>query len=190
MYAEMMRRMQQKDNETKKKAEKVAIYEAADMESKNLLDDPEEQERIRKRQAGKPVTIESFNAWKVKFDAEMNVTSSLVTVFNQQTIKESSSTPLAEDRPTGKQLFLMNKAEVGVDVEALIAAAEQEEIVEPPQSTRTTRSKTSTGATVATSKNNALNEEAEFNDEDDDEDSDYADEEDDDDDEEDFEEES
>ena len=33
--------------------------------------DPEEEERIRRRQAGTQVTPESFLAWKQRFDAEM-----------------------------------------------------------------------------------------------------------------------
>lgn len=33
--------------------------------------DPEEEARIRRRQAGTQVTPESFLAWKEKFDAEM-----------------------------------------------------------------------------------------------------------------------
>jgi hypothetical protein len=33
--------------------------------------DPEEEERIRKRQAGHPVTVEVFMAWKLKFEEEL-----------------------------------------------------------------------------------------------------------------------
>ena len=33
--------------------------------------DPEEEERIRRRQAGHPVTVEVFMEWKKKFEAEM-----------------------------------------------------------------------------------------------------------------------
>ena len=32
--------------------------------------DPEEEERMRKRQAGHAVTVEVFHEWKKKFDAE------------------------------------------------------------------------------------------------------------------------
>ena len=34
--------------------------------------DPEEEERIRQRQAGTPMSVEAFEAWKVGFDREMS----------------------------------------------------------------------------------------------------------------------
>lgn len=91
MYAEMMRRMQQKDIEKKKKKEKAAIVSAADSEvitncatlccadfvysccsqRVGTSMDPEEEERIRKRQAGHPVTVEVFMEWKARFEEEM-----------------------------------------------------------------------------------------------------------------------
>jgi hypothetical protein len=73
--------------------------------------DPEELERIRKRQAGHPVTLEAFMEWKVKFEAEM------------QSLKGGVADKDKDDKPTGKQLFLSNRA--GLE-EALIAAGEQE----------------------------------------------------------------
>jgi hypothetical protein len=133
MYSDMMRRMQQKDVDKKKTEDKAAIARAADAEvplSLSLLSrpsppldqksasapslDPEELERIRKRQAGHPVTLEAFMEWKVKFEAEM------------MSLKIAQHGPVdkdREDKPTGKQLFLSNRA--GLE-EALIAAGEQE----------------------------------------------------------------
>jgi hypothetical protein len=75
--------------------------------------DPEELERIRKRQAGQAVTIEAFMEWKIKFEAEMLALK----------IAEHGPDKEKDDRPTGKQLFLSNRA--GLE-EALIAAGEQE----------------------------------------------------------------
>lgn len=116
MYADMMRRMQQKDVEKKKKDVKAAIAMAADSEksSTTVETNPEELERIRKRQAGLPVTVEAFMEWKAKFDAEM-----LAIKIAQFGVSDKS----LEDRPSGKQLFLSNRA--GLE-EALIAAGEQE----------------------------------------------------------------
>ena len=71
MYASMMRREQQKGLDTKKKEKKEKIAEAADAEAGEMSVDPEEQERIRKRQAGQQVTPESFAAWLSAFEAEM-----------------------------------------------------------------------------------------------------------------------
>ena len=118
MYAEMMRRMQQKDQVEKKKADKAAISAAADSELKADMIDPEEQERIRKRQAGTQVTLESFNEWKIKFDAEMKA---LAEQNKKVVISE------LEDRPTGKQLFLLNKVKDD-DEEALVMAGEEEDL--------------------------------------------------------------
>jgi hypothetical protein len=60
------------------------------------------------------VTAEAFMEWKAKFDAEM-----LALKIAQGGHGEKSN----EDKPTGKQLFLSNRA--GLE-EALIAAGEQE----------------------------------------------------------------
>ena len=76
--------------------------------------DPEELERIRKRQAGQAVTVEAFMEWKMKFEAEM-----LALKIAQHGLIDKDK----DDRPTGKQLFLSNRA--GLE-EALIAAGEQE----------------------------------------------------------------
>lgn len=116
MYAEMMRRMQQKDVEVKKKAAKAAIIEAAESESKEKVEDPAELERIRKRQAGTVVTIETFNEWKARFEAEQRA---LADVGGKGDVRD------IEDRLSGKQLFLQNKAGQE-DEEALIVAGEAE----------------------------------------------------------------
>jgi len=119
MYAEMMRRMQQKDAVEKKKADRAAVGAAADSEMKADIVDPEEQERIRKRQAGTQVTLESFIEWKTKFDAEMKA---LAEQGKKVVVVD------VDERPTGKQLFLQNKVKDD-DENALVAAGEEEEIV-------------------------------------------------------------
>jgi hypothetical protein len=77
MYAQMMLRMQNKEIEEKRK---VSVKEDASKLSyalpggdydDELAIDKEEQERLRKRQAGNAVNPESFAAWKKKFDEEM-----------------------------------------------------------------------------------------------------------------------
>lgn len=115
MYADMMRRMQQKDIEKKKKEEKAAIISAADSEKMSSEVDPEEEERMRKRQAGHAVTVEVFHEWKKKFDAERRA----LKIAREGAPSDKDT----DDRPTGKQLFLSNRA--GLE-EALIAAGEQE----------------------------------------------------------------
>jgi len=81
--------------------------------------DPEEEERIRRRQAGQPVTVESFNAWKAKFDEEMRAQAAL---FNGGQVPGEG----LEARLTGKQLFLQNKAGL-LDGDDLVASAENDE---------------------------------------------------------------
>lgn len=102
MYSEMMRRMQQKDVEQKKQSQKEAINKAADLEFKQEKGkdeiDPHELERIRKRQAGTQVTVESFNKWKKQFDLEM-LKKAEENGFKATTVDE---------RPTGKQFFLLH----------------------------------------------------------------------------------
>jgi hypothetical protein len=73
MYSDMMRRMQHKEVKKKMENEKAAIKAAADSEKKGgeLAIDEAELERIRKRQAGTAVTIETFIAWKKAFDEEI-----------------------------------------------------------------------------------------------------------------------
>lgn len=98
MYAEMMRKMQMKDVEAKKSTEKAAIIAAADSELKSSRAmDPEEEERLRRRQAGTQVTLETFMGWKESFDAEMAILNNAKEVVK-------------DERPTGKELFLRNSA--------------------------------------------------------------------------------
>ena len=114
MYAEMMRRVQQKDAVEKKKVVKAAISAAADSEMRAEIVDPAEQERIRKRQAGTQVSMETFILWKIKFDEEMKAVA--------EAGKKGVSIEV-DDRPSGRQLFQLNR--VGTDdEEALLAAAE------------------------------------------------------------------
>ena len=118
MYAEMMRRVQQKDAVEKKKVDKAAISAAADSEMRAEIIDPAEQERIRKRQAGTQVTLETFISWKIKFDDEMKA---IAEAGKKGTIVE------VDERPSGRQLFQSNR--VGTeDEEALLAAAEGEQV--------------------------------------------------------------
>lgn len=133
----MMRRMQQKDLQQKKQTEKQAIKALADSEFQEDSVDPAELERIRKRQEGVAVTLETFNAWKKKFEEEMavkeldalraagpNATNALnplaaITVTSGSQAEEgmASAANLAllmesflagDGRPTGKQYFLLN----------------------------------------------------------------------------------
>lgn len=132
-----MRRMQQKDLQQKKQVEKQAIKAAADSEFQEESVDPAELERIRKRQEGTAVTLESFNKWKKEFDEEMalkelealraagsNAQNALnplaaITVTSgaqgEEAISAAASTALlmeqflaGDGRPTGKQYFLLN----------------------------------------------------------------------------------
>lgn len=100
MYSDMMRRMQQKEVEKKNQSERAAIKLAADTEKR--AGDPQideaELERIRKRQAGTQVTMETFVAWKKAFDEEMA----------QRRAQEGDSTGV-DNRPTGKQWFLQQQ---------------------------------------------------------------------------------
>jgi len=166
MYADMMRKQQQKDMEARKKADKAAAALAAELENRKDMEDPAEVERIRKRQAGHPVTLESFNAWKQKFEAEMNAMEQQGKSLSTIIIDSSKE----DDRPTGKQLFLMNKA--GRE-DLIIEEAEKEELVPLPEAGK---KKSTTVASAATALGGA-----DFEDEDDD-DEDYVDGEDDDDD--------
>jgi hypothetical protein len=123
LTAEMMRRMQQKETDKKKVDDKEARIEAADSEfnDKNSID-PEELERIRKRQAGVAVTVESFMAWKRSFDTEMAARVGVGNViegaeFTVSAMKSEAEAlqalieqPIklhADGRPTGKQFFLL-----------------------------------------------------------------------------------
>ena len=108
MYADMMRRMQQKDVEIKKKAEKAANSAAANAEIENKIIDPEEEERLRRREAGTPVTEETFKIWKKKFEEEM---AQIALQSGQDNSKDKS------EKLTGKQLFLQNQAGVEETIE-------------------------------------------------------------------------
>ena len=121
MYSEMLRREQKKDTDQRRKDEKKAISLAADSELAKEAVDPEEEERIRRRQAGQPVTVESFNAWKAKFEEEMALQANLFGAGVAATVGGG------EVRLSGKQLFLQNKANLH-DGEDLVAAAESEEV--------------------------------------------------------------
>ena len=118
LSADMMRRMQRKDVEEKKITQRAAIKAAADSEQRDKAQiDPEELERIRKRQAGVQVTAASFVAWKIKFDAEMAAKG---TVVSESTDNQKLS---------GKQFFLAQQAAGGGannDEEALILEGEGE----------------------------------------------------------------
>jgi len=70
MYAQMLRREQQKGLDVKKKEKSAKVAEAADAEAGKQSIDPEEQARIRKRQAGQQVTPESFATWLAAFENE------------------------------------------------------------------------------------------------------------------------
>lgn len=70
MYAQMIRREQQKGLVATKKEKIAKVAKEADAEDKQSID-PAELERIRKRQAGEQVTPESFLRWKTAFELEM-----------------------------------------------------------------------------------------------------------------------
>jgi hypothetical protein len=122
--------MQQKDMQQKKQSEKAAITAAADSEFREVVVDPAEQERIRKRQEGTPVTVETFNLWKKAFEDEMaakelealrsggpvsNLAPLAAVTIGAGSAEESGAnvkalleTLAADGRPTGKQYFTMN----------------------------------------------------------------------------------
>lgn len=100
MYAEMLRREQKKEVGEKKKAYKAAVKLAADSETRDPLVDKAELERQQRRQAGHPVTRETFLAWKEKFDAEKLQLSTL----------KLTTTGIDESKPSGKQWFLAQEA--------------------------------------------------------------------------------
>ena len=155
MYADMMRRMQQKDVAEKKKADKAAISAAADSEMKADQNDPEEQERIRKRQAGTQVTLETFIEWKIKFDAEMKA----IADAGKKIVVE------IDDRPTGKQYFSQNSTAIEDEAEALVEEGEQEDFLLEGEEEEGRNSKHISGGV-----------DVEFeNDEEDDDDEDYVD---------------
>jgi hypothetical protein len=114
----MMRRMQYKEVERKLESEKAAIKFMADSESKgpSAQIDEAELERIRKRQAGTMVTVESFMSWKAAFDAEQAAKSTTTNTVDSNAGKI-----------TGKQWFLSQQGQVSEEAEdALLAALEEE----------------------------------------------------------------
>ena len=114
MYAQMMLREKLKDVEDKRAEERKAIARAADAEVASVEVDDEELQRIRIRQQGTPVTVESFMEWKIKFEEEMRLLREKDGVIDKDTT-----------RPTGKELFQTNRA--GME-DALLAAAASEEL--------------------------------------------------------------
>jgi len=82
-----------------------AVQEEKDAEERRKA---EEEEAERKRFEGTRVTVESFMAWKLKFDAEM------AELKRQKGIDDSAS-----KKPTGKELFLSDKTMNDSDVKFL-----------------------------------------------------------------------
>eukprot|EP01035_Chromulina_nebulosa_P022622 gene22622-29293_t len=113
MYADMQRRLQQNIIKQNKENLINISKQLADTELSNDQQvDPEEQERIKRREAGTPVTIESFMLWKKRFESER------LLFENDSNTQENEV-----ERPTGKQLFLLNKA--GLE-EAILASITDE----------------------------------------------------------------
>jgi len=73
------------------------------------------------------VTVESFIAWKAAFDEEIRLKQLLNSTNSSSVVKTDADEQL---RPSGKQLFLMNRAGQDNDAEALIVAGEMEEVEE------------------------------------------------------------
>ena len=121
MYSDMIRRINQKDNEVKKKEMKQAISRAADNElsGDGLSIDPAEEERIRRRQAGQQVTEASFFEWRTTFDEEMR---QIKLIALKDAPKDESL-----ERMSGKQWFLQNAGKESAEDE-LIAAGEEEDV--------------------------------------------------------------
>lgn len=160
MYAEMLRRMQSKDVEEKKKLEKAAIIAAADSELKMKSSesiDLEEEARLQKRQAGTQVTLESFMQWKVAFEAEMEALA-----LANGTLELTNHSKLS-----GKQLFLSNNAALDLE-EALLAASESMDFSND-------KNYQSSSGGGGNNKNNNSNRDRNNNDEDDDDDDDDSD---------------
>jgi hypothetical protein len=158
MYADMMKRMSQKTVESQKKADKAAHIAAADNENITKELNPEEEARIRARQAGTQVTVESFNKWKESFDAEMH--AKVLTSTGGKDLTADLSAKIS-----GKQLFTTGKAGLddNTDEEGTIDESEVSENI--------------------FKFGKSIEGEEEDDDDDDDSDEDYAEEEDDDDDE-------
>lgn len=115
----MLRREQKKVVEDKKEAYKAAIKQAVDSERRETHVDEQELERQRRRQAGQAVTVETFMAWKLAFEQEMQA-------------KKSKKDDADESKPTGKQYFLMKQAEgqsLEEDEEQLLAEGENDDFI-------------------------------------------------------------
>ena len=106
----MIRKQSQKEVDEKRKEKKAAIARAADKEKEVEVIDPAELEIIRKRQAGTPVTPEIFMKWRENFEAEKR--------------SSEGEKVLTERKPTGKELFMTNKAGMEEAILAAAAAAE------------------------------------------------------------------
>lgn len=125
MYSDMIRREQKKVVEEKKEAYRAAVKAAADSENREPQIDKAELERLQKRQAGVAVTVETFMAWKVKFDEEMSKLESMKKVGKGQG-------EFDENKISGKQWFLALQAsgkgvETGDEEERLIVEGEKDD---------------------------------------------------------------
>jgi hypothetical protein len=115
----MLRREQKKVVEDNKEAYKAAIKQAVDSERRETQVDEQELERQRRRQAGQPVTLETFNAWKIAFELEMAA-------------KRSKKDDSDESKPSGKQYFLAKQAagqSTEDDEEQLLADGERDDFI-------------------------------------------------------------
>lgn len=123
---------------------KKAINKQADFEKNATVGpDEEEEERIRKRQAGTPMTAESFAAWKLAFDKEMDLKAE--EEARMGTSSGVMTTAEKEEfyaKPTGKQLFLSNKA--GME-EALSSIGDSGETIAKAMSEATRQAKKDAG---------------------------------------------
>jgi len=191
MYAQMLRREQQKGLDVKKKEKSAKVAEAADAEAGKQSIDPEEQARIRKRQAGQQVTPESFAAWQAAFEEEMKgVAAAALAAGVELDAQQLALLGLSEStKLSGKEIWLRNKASGEVDegdavdeagnvLQAMGADAEMDaeaearlyERIQVAKAARQTQEKWSDGSS------------SEYDDDDDDDDDDFDDDDDDDDD--------
>jgi hypothetical protein len=118
----MVRREQKKVVEERKEAYKVAVNLAADSERNESQVDEKELERQRKRQAGRAVTVETFNAWKVNFEREMAL------------LKGHTKSDADDLKISGKQYFLLQQASGTpmvdeTEEERLIVDGEQDDFI-------------------------------------------------------------
>jgi len=73
--------------------DRIKQRKEAEKDRKKFLEEEEERKKIE----GIPVTVETFLAWKTKFDAEMRAKK------KQKVVEDTAS-----KRPTGKQQFLLD----------------------------------------------------------------------------------